>query len=76
MKVNSPSVHAGDTLPIFRSTDAVTWAPNTPTSSCILDANLMCTFTTDHLSFFGFVRVTSALIASASTSTTGPGGGG
>ncbi len=75
MKINSPSVSSGTSLPIFRSNDSVTWTLNTPTSSCILDSNLMCTFTTDHLSYFGFVRVTSTpIVAVAPQSITrGPG---
>ena len=74
MKVSSSLIHSGDTLPIFRSIDANTWVLNTPTSSCIIDSSLMCTFTTNHLSYFGFVRVTSAPIIS--TLGSGPGGGG
>lgn len=76
MKVNSASVNSGDILPVFRSSDAVTWSLNTPISSCILDSALMCTFTTDHLSYFGFVRVTSTPIVATSTSSNTTGGGG
>ena len=79
MQVNSPSVSSGTTLPIFRSTDSITWTLNSPQSSCTLDSALMCTFTTDHLSYFGFVRVTSTPITVVTTTTmitSGPGGGG
>lgn len=76
MQVNSPSVSSGTSLPIFRSSDSVTWVVNSPQSSCVLNAALMCTFTTDHLSYFGFVRVTSTPITVVpTTSTSGPGGG-
>ena len=70
---------SGTTLPIFRSTDSITWTLNSPQSSCTLDSALMCTFTTDHLSYFGFVRVTSTPITVVTTTTmitSGPGGGG
>ncbi len=76
MQVNSPSVSSGQNLPIFRSNDSSTWTLNTPTPNCILDSALMCTFTTDHLSFFGFVQVTSTPIIVTASTMIGPGGGG
>lgn len=73
MKINSSAVSSGQIVSIFRSSDANTWILNTPTSTCTLDSNLMCTFTSDHLSYFGFTRTTSITTI---TTSTGPGGGG
>ncbi len=40
------------TFTLYRSQDWNTWTTNTPDAHCTLDAELMCTFETDHLSFF------------------------
>lgn len=37
---------------LYRSEDWNIWTLNTPDSHCTLDEDLMCTFETDHLSFF------------------------
>lgn len=37
---------------LYRSENWNIWTLNTPDSHCTLDADLMCTFETDHLSFF------------------------
>lgn len=47
-----PWYNQGTTLSLFRSEDGNTWILNTPDASCTLDADQMCTFETDHLSFF------------------------
>lgn len=47
-----PGYASGTVLDLYRSSDGTTWTRVTPDGSCTLDANLMCTFTTDHLSFF------------------------
>lgn len=53
--VNTPTVSSGSRIYVFRSNDGSNWIPNTPDSTCILDATLTCIFRTDHLSYFGFV---------------------
>lgn len=47
-----PGYPVGTTFMIYRSDNGSTWVPVTPDSSCTLDANLLCTFRTDHLSLF------------------------
>ena len=55
-----------DVLQIFRSSDGNTWEANTPDATCTLDGSLVCTFETDHLSYFAPIK----------TTTTSGGGGG
>ncbi len=43
--------------------------------TCTLDSSRMCTFTTDHLSYFGTVRTTSTSITSPTVRSSGGGGG-
>ena len=40
------------TFSLYRSENWSTWTLNTPDAHCTLDSDLMCTFRTDHLSFF------------------------
>lgn len=47
-----PWYPAWKTFSLYRSNDWAIWSLNTPDSHCTLDADLMCTFETDHLSFF------------------------
>lgn len=47
-----PGFVPGTIFHIYRSEDGTTWVPVTPDSTCTLDAELMCTFRTDHLSVF------------------------
>jgi hypothetical protein len=47
-----PGYPVGTTFTIYRSEDGTTWVPVTPDSTCTLDAGLLCTFRTDHLSLF------------------------
>ena len=58
----------GDTIKLYRSEDWKVWTTNTPDTTCILDSHKICTFRTDHLSYFGSVKTT--------TSNWGWGGGG
>ncbi|MFZ2911889.1 MAG: DUF4215 domain-containing protein, partial [Candidatus Absconditicoccaceae bacterium] len=44
----------GTTLTIYRSSDGINRSINNPDTTCTLDANLMCSFYTDHLTTFGF----------------------
>jgi hypothetical protein len=53
--VDTPTASSGSRIYIFRSTDGDNWTPNTPDSTCILDATRTCVFRTDHLSYFGYV---------------------
>jgi len=48
---------ANQQLFIYRSEDGNTWTVNVPSTSCTLDANKMCTFLTNHLSFFSVLDV-------------------
>ena len=41
-------------LEIFRSSDGTTWESNPINKSCILDENQICTFQTEHLTYFAF----------------------
>jgi len=40
------------TFKLYRSDTGATWTPVYPDATCTLDANSMCTFRTDHLSYF------------------------
>ena len=60
---------AGQTLYLYRSTNGTTWEANSPTQTCQLSAGLVCTFLTDHLTYFAPVNVTTV-----STNTGGGGG--
>jgi hypothetical protein len=44
----------GQTLTIYRSEDGAIRTLNTPVSSCVLNPSKICSFITDHLSYFGF----------------------
>lgn len=54
-----PSGTSGEELNIYRSADANTWEINNPDHSCTLDANLICNFQTDHLSYFTTLKETT-----------------
>ncbi|MFA6256572.1 MAG: immunoglobulin-like domain-containing protein, partial [Candidatus Absconditabacterales bacterium] len=62
---------SGDVLEIYRSEDGSRWTANAPDTTCALHSNLVCSFRTDHLSFF---------VTAKKTTTTNPvgnnGGGG
>jgi hypothetical protein len=64
IQVMDLSVNSGSVLTILRSNMATSWTASSPSLTCTLDMNRMCTFTTNHLSYFGFVNVTSTPIAS------------
>lgn len=63
---------AGDTLKLYRSSNGTSWVANSPDATCTLTASKMCTFSTDHLSYFATVKTTSVAITQPSSS----GGGG
>lgn len=76
-----PGSSSGTTFLLYRSEDGNSWVPVTPDNSCTLDAGLMCTFRTDHLSFFvpvyddvpdafSFTAVTNAELNTISVSNT------
>lgn len=54
-------------LSIYRSEDGVTWDINRPNTTCTLDANLICSFMTDHFSYFGVIKETTTSVSSANT---------
>ncbi len=47
---------SGDVVQMYRSENWTTW---TGITSCILDSNKICSFTTDHLSFFSSIKETT-----------------
>lgn len=53
---------SGDVLKIFRSFNWSNWEANTPTTdaTCTLDANKICSFFTDHLSYFTTIKETTS----------------
>lgn len=51
------------TLSIFRSTDWITnWEVNYPNSTCVVSSSNICTFETNHLTYFSFATITSNTI--------------
>ncbi len=50
----------GDVINLYRSENGSTWTANTPDASCTLNSSLVCTFRTDHLSYFAAVEVTTS----------------
>jgi len=46
---------------IYRSEDGANRTPNTPSASCTLDTNKMCSFLTNHLSFFAVLDVSDSI---------------
>jgi len=50
----------GKVLDIYRSDDGATWTANTPDATCTLDSSLMCSFWTDHLSYFATIKETTS----------------
>ncbi|MDD3302292.1 MAG: S-layer homology domain-containing protein [Candidatus Gracilibacteria bacterium] len=43
---------SGTIFKLYRSQNGTSWVLNVPDSTCTLDSSLMCSFKTDHLSFF------------------------
>ena len=60
-----PNSSSGTTLHIYRSVDGATWTANSPDTTCILDSHELCTFDTDHLSFFAPTLITASLSSTA-----------
>lgn len=50
---------SGLILNVYRSQDGTNWTWNTPDSFCILDSAKMCTFRTDHLTYFTVITAPS-----------------
>jgi hypothetical protein len=73
--INDPGITVGTTLNILRSQDASTWVQSSPAPTCTLDGARFCTFTTNHLSYFGFVSSTATPVLSSQSSGAGGGGG-
>jgi uncharacterized membrane protein len=67
-----PTGTVGDILRLYRSVDGMLWEINSPSLTCTLDANKLCTFDTDHLSFFAPTLITSH---TSSITTSSSGGG-
>ncbi|MCX6822654.1 MAG: S-layer homology domain-containing protein [candidate division SR1 bacterium] len=65
----------GQTLTIYRSEDTETWIKNEPGESCFVQNNI-CSFTTNHLSFFAPVRLVTTTKTTGSNGGGGGGGGG
>ena len=49
----------GDSIKLYRSENGTTWVANTPDVTCVLDASKVCSFRTDHLSYFSTVKTTT-----------------
>jgi len=69
-----PSAAVGQVLRLYRSTDGNVWQNNSPDATCTLDAQKMCIFRTDHLSYFAAASVVGTPVIF--TSSSGGGGGG
>ena len=54
-----PGWTAGNVLKLYRSENGSTWTANTPDATCTLTAGLVCSFRTDHLSYFTTVKETT-----------------
>ncbi len=70
-----PGSSSGTTLKLYRSTNGSIWEANSPDATCTLDASKVCTFETNHLSFFAPTLVTASS-SSVTVSSGGSGGGG
>lgn len=69
-----PSWSAWQVLQLYRSSDWNSWEANSPDSTCTLDSNKICSFYTNHLSFFA--PVLSVVLAPVVVSSWWGGGGG
>ncbi len=62
----TPAAAVGQTLRVYRSTDGIAWQNNTPDGTCTLDAQKMCSFRTDHLSYFAVASIIGTPVPTAS----------
>ncbi|MEI6426484.1 MAG: S-layer homology domain-containing protein, partial [Candidatus Absconditabacteria bacterium] len=67
---------SGNILKIIRSENGNARETNTPDAQCILDANKICTFYTDRLSYFATIKETIKQTSSGGDGGGGGGGGG
>lgn len=72
----TPAAAVGQTLNVYRSSDGNIWQNNTPDATCTLDAQKMCTFRTDHLSYFAVASIIATPVAATPSYSGGGGGGG
>ncbi len=72
----TPAASIGQTLNVYRSSDGIIWQNNTPDATCTLDSGKMCTFRTDHLSYFAVASIVGTPVAAAPSYSGGGGGGG
>lgn len=47
-----------NTIKLYRSSNGLTRTANTPDATCILNSSLVCSFRTDHLSYFSSIKET------------------
>ncbi len=47
---------SGTVLNLYRSENWSVWTPNTPDPTCTLNSDLLCSFRTDHLSYFTTIQ--------------------
>lgn len=71
-----PVSSSGALLNLYRSTDGAVWEVNAPDVSCTLDANKICTFNTNHLSYFAPVLIAQTISSVTLPVSIGNGGGG
>ena len=69
----TPAAAIGQTLRVYRSADGITWQNNSPDATCTLDTQKMCTFRTDHLSYFAVASIVGTPVVATPTYS---GGGG
>lgn len=72
----TPAASVGQVLRIYRSSDGNLWQNNAPGVTCTLDAQKMCTFDTDHLSYFAVASIIATPIPATPSYSGGGGGGG
>ncbi|EKE30223.1 MAG: Ig-like, group 2 [uncultured bacterium (gcode 4)] len=76
IRVLVSSWSAWDLLRLYRSSDGSSWSANSPDSTCTLDSLKICSFRTDHLSYFAVVKTTSSVIPPVNNGWGGGGGSG
>lgn len=50
-----------DVIKLYRSNDWDSWIPNVPDTECVLNSGLICTFDTNHLSYFSPIKETESI---------------
>ncbi len=72
----TPLAVVGHDVMIFRSEDGQHWEKNSPTESCVIQANGGCSFLTNHFSFFGLIDSVASDDRNSIVAVSGVGPGG